>query len=66
MTYDPNQDAFWTPVCGVYRHDDLFKSHGRYYLVLLPEALETVKFFSSDWDHQYAVCDDFGNLVRVQ
>jgi hypothetical protein len=64
-------DAFWTPVAGIYRHDQLWPGHTGFYHVIAIRT-EALNFFcdlrESDypaWSHRYAVVDDFGNLVRV-
>jgi len=68
--YD-DSDAFWIPAAGVYRHTRVWPGEhiGLYHVIAT--RTETLNFFcdykglSPAWTHRWAVCDDFGNLVRV-
>ena len=62
----PDQDHFWTDVCGIARHDK-YGPPGKYYVVALPPSMDVLNFFAEKyrWTHRAAVMDDFGNLVRV-
>ena len=62
----PDQDHFWTDVCGIQRHCDGHHP-GKYYVVALPNTMDVLDFFSDKyrWTHRAAVMDDFGSLVRV-